>query len=163
MFCPRCSAQITEGLKYCRNCGLPISQISSYVATGGTANLAPVSPSGPLSTEDLTPKQWLAVPIMLLVLSPAIVAVFAEALNLNSELAAIPAVLMPVGIILAIFHYKAQIRRLRELQQPQGMMPPPTVYAAQPLPPHRTNPLADVTRGSVVEDETRRLPEERNS
>jgi len=171
MFCPRCGASINDSLKYCRNCGLPISQISSYVATGGSANLAPQSEPGALSGEYLTPKQRMTLTIMLVILSPAIFAVLGKSLGLPPGIASIPAVLMPVGLIWAVFHYKAQVRR-RRLEQQYGMMAPTTAHTPQPpqvapvpyptpLPPHQTNPLAEVPRGSVVEDETRKLPEER--
>jgi hypothetical protein len=108
---------------------------------------------------------------MLMILSPAIFAVIAESLGLPSGIASIPAVLMPVGIIWAVFHYKAVVRRremerqyitmspaaARTPQTPQvGAVPYPTA-----LPPHQTNPLAEVPPGSVVEDETRKLREER--
>jgi hypothetical protein len=171
MFCPRCGSPINESLKYCRNCGLPISQISSYVATGGTANLAQSSAPGTVSNEYLTPKQRLILTIMLMVFSPAIFAAIAESLGFDAVIGSVPAVLMPIGIIWAIFHYKAQVRR-REQQRQQMMTPAMTAYSPQQpqvgavpyptaLPPHQTNPLADVPRGSVIEDETRKLPEER--
>jgi hypothetical protein len=108
---------------------------------------------------------------MLMILSPAIFSVIAESLGFQPGIASIPAVLMPVGIIWAVFHYKAQVRR-RELERQYMMMPPAATRTPQPpqvgavpfataLPPHRTNPLVDVAPGSVVEDETRKLREER--
>ncbi len=170
MFCPRCGASINDSLKYCRNCGLPISQISSYVATGGSANLAPPSAPSLHSGEYLTPKQRLVLTIMLTILSPAIFAAIAESVGLQPGIASIPAVLMPVGIIWAVFHYKAQVRR-RALERQYMTTPPVATRTPQPpqagavpyptaLPPHQTNPLAEVPPGSVVEDETRKLREE---
>ena len=171
MFCPRCGAPINDSLKYCRNCGLPISQVSSYVATGGTANIAPPSATSTHSGEYLTPKQRLVLTIMLMILSPAIFAVIAESLGLHPGIASIPAVLMPVGIIWAVFHYKAVVRR-REMERQYITMSPAAARTPQTpqvgavhyptaLPPHQTNPLAEVPPGSVVEDETRKLREER--
>lgn len=169
MFCPRCGSPVNESLKYCRNCGLPVSQISTYVATGGTASLTPTQ--GNEVDEYLTPKQRLALTIVLLLLLPAVIAVIAESLNLNSDVVAIPSVLMPAGIMWAIFHYKAVMRRRRK-DQALITDVPPMVYPAQPvignavpqqaqLPPPNTNPLAEASRGSVIEDETRKLREGR--
>lgn len=171
MFCPRCGAPINQELKFCRNCGLPISQVSSYVATGGTGNLSQPPVTQAALTETLTPRQRLILTIVLCVMSPGIVAVIAETFGFNGDLAAIPAVLMPVGIVWAYFHYKAVMRR-RTWEEQQMLNQQATGYPVQPpqvsaapsqvaLPPHQTNPLTDLSRGSVVEDETRKLPEER--
>ncbi len=172
MFCPRCGSTISEGLKYCRNCGLPISQVSTYVATGGTANLASPQSSEIEASEYLTPKQRLVLTIALVVLSPAIFAVIAESFNLAPDLAAIPAVLIPIGILWATFHYKAVVRRRAREQAiiannsasnsamaypVQPVVQGAATYQSQ-LPPQRTNPLTEASRGSVIEDETRKLP-----
>lgn len=180
MFCPRCGSPTHEGLKFCRNCGLPITPVSTYVATGGTANLAPQPGSDIEASEYLTPKQKLVLTIALCLLSPAILAVMAEMIGVDGEIAAIPAVLMPVGIIWAVFHYKSVVRRRRAMAaypMPQQMsfVPPPAMGATpyqhqipqhqmpqHQMPPHRTNPLLDATRGSIVEDQTKRFPDERN-
>lgn len=81
MYCPRCGSQNTETTKYCRQCGLPLQQVSGYVATGGTGALAQ-----------------------------------------------------------PLFQSQAH--------QPQLNAP-------------GTNPLAEISQGSIVEDETRKLPEQR--
>lgn len=170
MFCPRCGSPINESLKFCRACGLPLTQISTYVATGGTANLAPGQSSpAPEFDEYLTPGQKLALMIILMLLSPGLLAMIAEATGAPGELVAIPAMLMPAGILWAVFHYKAVMRRRKAMaaqimnQVPVAPMqlaqhPPSEAY---PYPPQlaepQTNPLADVSRGSVIEDETRRL------
>ncbi|MEP7271731.1 MAG: hypothetical protein ABI882_09510 [Acidobacteriota bacterium] len=170
MFCPRCGSPTNEGLKYCRNCGLPITPVSTYVATGGTANLTANPTSDIEISEYLTPKQKMILTIVLCLMSPAIVAVLAEWLGSDGDIAAIPAILMPVGIIWAVFHYKSVLRRRTRSQAsmmispPPMQYPPPQVAAApyqQQLPPQRTNPLAEASRGSVIEDETRKLPHER--
>ncbi len=180
MFCPRCGSQNTETTKFCRQCGLPLTQITSYVATGGTGALTPAPPPPPISIEPdgLTPKQRMALTIILIVLSPAILGVLAGItdLDLFGYLAGLVSVLMPLGIVWTIFHYKAQMRKLQQKAfqqqimqqqmtppQPQPMPMPafqPRSYQA-PLSPPPTNPLADQRRGSVTEDETRRFPERR--
>jgi hypothetical protein len=178
MFCPRCGSQNTETTKFCRQCGLPLTQITSYVATGGTGSLAPAAPA-PISIEPdgLTPKQRMALTIILIVISPALLGLLAGItdLDLFGYLAGLVSILMPLGIVWTVFHYKAQMRKLQQkaFQQQvmqQQMAPPqpqptpafqPHSYQA-PLSPPPTNPLADQRRGSVTEDETRRFPHQQS-
>ena len=98
------------------------------------------------------------------------------------DLAGIPFLLVPIGIVWAAFHYKTQLRRLQErqlqeyyaLRQPNQPMPqqaptPKLILQPQTDPSQlaqlaqvdapRTNPLADPSPGSVVEDETRKFSE----
>ena len=174
MYCPRCGSPNTETTKFCRQCGLPMSQVTDYVSTGGTAPIAqqpaPSSSSPALKlTEGLTPKQQLILTILLIVFSPAIFGVLGDVIGLHKiagGLAGIAAVLTPIGIVWAVFHYKAQLRRLRQQAQQQMQTPtaqqmfqPPTYQPTLGPPP--TNPLATPIRGSVTEDETQRLPESR--
>lgn len=171
MFCPRCGSQIGEGLKFCKSCGLPVAQISTYVATGGTAPLIqPLqAPAAPAPSGSLTPKQQLIFTILTFVFIIPVVAVISEILAINADLAALPAIMLPLGIIWAVFRYKTQMRRQQQQQQFSfpAQTSAPTYQSAvapahqAPLPPPRTNPLADPMRGSVTEDETRRLPEDR--
>lgn len=169
MFCPRCGNQINGGLKFCKTCGLPLAQISTYVATGGTAPLSQQPQPAPPALEQLeylTPKQQMILTILLFVFSIPAIAIVSEMLGLPEEIIALASVLMPIGIGWSVFHYKAQMRRREYLRQQAMAMPmqtpqmPPPVYQAALTPPP-TNPLADVTRGSVIEDETRKLPEKR--
>jgi hypothetical protein len=173
MFCPRCGSPINESLKFCRACGLPLAQISTYVATGGTANLAPGQPPPLEYDEYLTPRQKLSLTIVLMLLAPALLGLLSEAFGLPEELIGIPAVLLPVGILWAVFHYKAVMRRRKnQALLAANAFPVNPMQYAQPLPgeayqnplelpPPRTNPLADVVPGSVIEDETRKLHEKR--
>jgi hypothetical protein len=202
MYCPRCGSPNNDTTKFCRQCGLGLQQVTGYVASGGTAQLPqqpPVVPSNPLvqATDGFTPKQKMILAILLMVLSPAIFGTFGAVTGfdeLGAALAAISAILMPIGIVFAVMRYKAQQRRMEQatMQQPfyppppvqpmQYQMPPPVapyslpqgtqqpvqqpvmqpqnhqppVYH-QPAPPP-TNPLGP---GSVIEDETRRLPDQR--
>lgn len=184
MFCPRCGSPNPDTTKFCRQCGLGLQPVTGYVASGGTASLQqPQQPqlgTGDLisrATAGMTPKQQMILLIMLMVFSPAIFGV----LHLGM-LSGISGVLMPIGIVFTIMRYKAQQRRLREAMmaqqmyaqmQPQMMQPPvapyglpqpgqqpvqqtyrPPVYQQPASPP--TNPLG---KGSVTEDETRRLPD----
>lgn len=171
MYCPRCATPITEATKFCKSCGLPLTQVYSYVTSGGTAPLAlapqPSEPGG------LTPKQRLVLTILLFAFAPAIIAVIGESGPLGNELkhlfdslAGLSGVLMPIGIVWAVFNYKAKMRKLRQRREQPVINPsqqpavPGTAYQP-PLPPHRTNPLsaAPPQRGSVIEDETQRLPD----
>ena len=190
MFCPRCGAPNPDTTKFCRQCGLGLQPVTGYVASGGTASLQqpPQPPQPQLGTGDLisratagmTPKQQMILLIMLMAFSPAIFGT----LGLGT-LSGISAVLMPIGIVFTVMRFKAQQRRLREAMmaqqmyaqqmQPQMMQPPvapyglpqpgqppvpqnyqPPVYQQPASPP--TNPLG---KGSVTEDDTRRLPDQR--
>jgi len=181
MYCPRCGAPNTETTKFCRQCGLAMMPVTGYVATG-----ALMPPPAPVQTESMTPKQKMILTIVLLVMSPAICGVLGGVTGLGSlfgPLAAICAVLMPVGIVFTVFHFKRQIREWERQQQTQRQasmppyqqipLPPPQpqpvprptpqpVFQPQPYQPPAspappTNPLGS-SPGSVTEDETRRLP-----
>ena len=185
MFCPRCGSPNPDTTKFCRQCGLGLQQVTGYVASGGTAQLPtpPPTAANPIAkvTEGLLPKQKMILLIMLMVMSPAIFGT----LGLG-WLSGISAVLMPIGIVFTVMWYKAQQRKLQEAMmrqqqmyppaQPYQMPPPVTSYGLpqpaqqpisqsyqppvyhQPSPPP-TNPIKQPI--SVVEDETRRLPDQR--
>lgn len=171
MYCPRCGMAAMETTKYCKSCGLPLMPVYNYVSGGGTGALVPPSPeAGP--PPGMTPKQRMILTILFCAFSPAIFGTLGAALgmdNLGAALAGISAVLMPLGIVWAVFYFKAQMRRLESQsaralmpQVPLAYVPPPLQTHAQPLPPHRTNPLDAPPRplGSFVDDETRRLPDQ---
>lgn len=188
MYCPRCGSPNTDTTKFCRQCGLGLTQVTGYVASGGTAQL-PTSPaqnpSNPLAkaTDGMTPKQKMILTILLLVFSPAIFGTLGGVTGLGElggALAGISAVLMPIGIVFTVMRYKAQQRRLQEAQQQmypqmpmQTMMPPypqphglpqpgqqPVQYTTH-QPTYQTAPPPTnpiKPPSSVTEDETRRLP-----
>jgi hypothetical protein len=178
MFCPRCGNQINEGLKFCKSCGLPVAQVSTYVATGGTGQLMSPPPmmAPPQMPEYLTPKQQMAAIILIWAFAIPLIALFCAMFDLPEELIALPAITFPLGIIGAFFRYRAQVRRRQyeeqyaqyyqqqyyQQQQPQQQnWAPPAVNAPtyqSALTPPRTNPLG---KGSVIEDETKKLPEKR--
>ncbi|MCI0664595.1 MAG: zinc ribbon domain-containing protein [Acidobacteria bacterium] len=163
MFCPRCGSSNSDTTKFCRQCGLPLTQVTDYVASGGTAPLTH-SPSSSSritkSIEWMTPKQQLVVTILLLTFLPAIFGVFEGMIGLGGGLAGISAVLMPIGIVLAIFRYSYQKRHLGRQQiqnsQPQPLLQPES--SNQPIYTPPTNPIATPVQGSVTEDETQRFP-----
>jgi len=101
MFCPRCGSQINAGLKFCKSCGLPVAQISTYVATGGTGQLvAPPTMIGPPQKPDLlTPKQEMAAIIILWVFAIPLIAIFCAMFDFPEEIIALPAITLPLGII----------------------------------------------------------------
>ena len=39
MYCPRCGSPNPDATKFCRQCGLALTQLTGYVASGGTAVL----------------------------------------------------------------------------------------------------------------------------
>jgi hypothetical protein len=162
MYCPNCGSQAAETTKFCRQCGLPLNQLAEYVARGGTAPLL----SQPLNQTagGLTPKQQLVLTIMLFVFTPALFGVIGQQIGVP-DLAGIPAVLMPLGIVWAVFRYKNQQRRLREQQSHPTMQTPQQHFEPQPYQPPLqappTNPIATPSGGSVTEAETEQLPDRR--
>lgn len=164
MYCPRCGSPNTDTTKFCRQCGLGLTQVTGYVASGGTAQL-PTSPaqipSNPLAkaTDGMTPKQKMILTILLLVFSPAIFGTLGGVTglgDLGGALAGISAVLMPIGIVFTVMRYKAQQRRLQEAQQQmypqmpmQAMMPPyPAPYS---LPQPERQPVQQTTPQPVYQ------------
>lgn len=185
IYCPQCGSGMNESTKFCKNCGLPLTQLSTYVQTGGTAPLSgpPTAPTGepqkPNFLNTLTPRQRLVLLILMLVFAPAFLAVlgdFGGPFRLFEALVPLAALLMIPGIIWAVFDYRNRMRQLAPPPWVQGQplpsaspqahqMPPaqaqqPPYQPPQSLPPQRTRPLSDI-QGSVVEGETQRLPENR--
>jgi hypothetical protein len=185
MYCPRCGSQNTDATKFCRQCGLPLAQVSDYVAAGGAGAIArPPSPQPPPlleTSEMLALKHKRILMILSVCIAPVVFAAIADRVFRIGDIAGIPFMLIPVGIVWATFRYKMQLRRLQERQlqeyyahqQYQQSMPqqgpgPKLIiqapsdqapYGQPQLDAPRTNPLAEPSRGSVVEDETRKFPE----
>jgi zinc-ribbon domain len=184
MYCPRCGSQNTDATKFCRQCGLPLSQVIDYVATGGTGALArPTAPQSPpplLETSQmLALRQKRILTILSVCIAPIVFAIIADEAFGLGDLAGIPFLLVPVGIVWAMFRYKMQLRRLQERQlqeyyaqqqhhHPMPQQAPTPKLILQPpsdqpqlaqLDAPRTNPLAESSPGSVVEDETRKFSE----
>jgi len=107
----------------------------------------------------MTPKQQLVITILLLAFSPAIFGVLDHVIGIGGGLAGIASVLMPIGIVLAVFRYSYQKRHLKQHQvqqnQPQPLLQPESYNPPIVTPP--TNPIATPVRGSVIEDETQRF------
>jgi hypothetical protein len=183
MYCPRCGSQDTDATKFCRQCGLPLAQVSDYVAAGGTGALARPAAAPPLpeTSEMLALKQQRILTIMGVCIAPVVLAILADEVLKLGDIAGIPFLLVPIGIVWARFRYKMQLRRLQERQlqeyfaqqhqpapqpapTPKLIIQPPTgqpqlAQVAQKDAP-RTNPLPEPSPGSVVEDETRKFPEQ---
>ena len=180
MYCPRCGTANTEAIKFCRQCGLPLAQVSGYVATGGTGPLmvpptmpAPVAPVQLAETSEmLALKQKRILTILAMILLPIVATIIGEEAFQVGEIMAVLFLLIPLGVTWAVFHYKTQLRRLQEKQLQQHFAPQPPLYpqTVQPtpipqpmfqgqLPPAPTNPLnlANPVPGSVIEEDTRRF------
>lgn len=139
MYCPRCGSLNADTTKYCRQCGLPLAQLADYVARGGTtplaqANLPNLAQPVTQSLEGMTPRQKMALTIIGLTMLIPLFAVTGEVLFHNEEIAAIPAMLLPFGIIWAVFHFRNQARRL-EQEQWQRQMQMNQMHAGAPLQP----------------------------
>jgi hypothetical protein len=207
MYCPRCGSQDTDATKFCRQCGLPLAQVNDYVAAGGTGALArpATPPSLPETSEMLALKQKRTLTILSVCIAPIVFAILADEVLRMGDIAGLPFLLVPLGIVWARFRYKMQLRRMQERQlqeyyaqqhqsMPQQAMPqqamPQQAMPQQAMPQQaptpkliiqpqtdpsqlaqlaqsaqmdapRTNPLPEATPGSVVEDETRKFPEQR--
>jgi hypothetical protein len=181
MYCPRCGLQNTDATKFCRQCGLPLAQVSDYVAAGGTGAIArpPSPPPMPETSEMLALKQQRILTILGVCISPVILAILADEVFKVGDLAGIPFLLIPIGIVWARFRYKMRLRLLQERQlqdyynyqqsMPQPSPAPKLILQPQTDQPQlaqsaqsdapRTNPLPDPSPGSVVEDETRKFSE----
>lgn len=170
MYCPRCGTETTDTTKFCRSCGLALAQVTTYVATGGTAPLTPIPqipqldhPIIPKSL-GLEPKQQMLMSILLCVFSTPIVAILSNFLFFLRPLIPLVAILTPVGIVWSVLYYKSQEKKMQLLQsQPPIYIPQmaaPTTYQS-PLPPQQTNPLQEYPTppSSVIEDETKPLPQ----
>ena len=165
MYCPRCGSSVPENTKFCRGCGLPLAAITNFVASGGAEPPPSAPSSNPLDglLSGMTPKQRLVLTILFFVFAPTILGVIIESIGLK-QLAGIPSVLIPIGIVWAVFHYKNRMRLLQQAPTPFTAAPPNLAGQAYqpPLPPVQTNPLAATpSRGSVVEEKTQHLPKQR--
>lgn len=155
MYCPRCGSPNNDTTKFCRQCGLALTQLTGYVASGGTAQLPQPQPTSPnpsglpnliaQATDGLTPKQKLVMTILLIVFSSAIFGVLGGVTGLGwlfGRLAALSGVLTPIGIIWAVMRYKAQKQRMEQaqaqmMQSPYQQMPmqyPPVAQYSLPQP-----------------------------
>jgi len=184
MYCPRCGMQNTETTKFCRQCGLSLTQVTGFGA-GGTGALA--GPQQPMPQQMLAPgqlpetsemlalKQKRTMTIMAMCILPVVLAIIGEEMFNAGEVVATMFLLIPLGVVWASSRYKVELRRLQEqqlqqfyaAQQPVYPQPAPSPqpgfqaqsYSPQ-LPPPPTNPLnlANPAHGSVIEDQTRKLP-----
>src|SRR5262245_7017851 len=95
MFCPRCGSQNTDATKYCRQCGLPLAQVSDYVAAGGTGAIArPPAPPLPETSEMLALKQQRILTILGVCIAPVVFAILADEVCEFGELRGMPSLLV---------------------------------------------------------------------
>lgn len=162
MFCPRCGTVTEDGLKFCRNCGLSIAPITSYIASGGTKDLPSVNTPPPLTRFGFTLKQALVLQIAASLLLPAVTGILASLFGWPDEIIGMAAIVVPFLVLLSIFRYRAQALRFNSSQEtsrqlPTALPPSPPALAV----PKNTNPLNAARPVSVIEDETVRFPEKR--
>lgn len=145
----------------------------------------PPPPQFPETSEMLALRQKRTMTILGVCIAPIILAIISDSFFRVGDLEGIPFLLVPLGIMWASFRYKTQLRRLQEqqiqqyyerqqyYQQAPPQAPTPKLIFQSPVGPSgqapveqpqlnapRTNPLTEVSRGSVIEDETRKLPEQ---
>lgn len=179
MYCPRCGTQAIETTKFCRSCGLAMTPVTTYVATGGTTPLTPppmMNDTSPMSTakgfwEKLPPSQQMIASILSFIFAIPVLGTL-----MGGRMAGLAAILMPLGIVWSILYFRAKQKELEQRFRqahptpiPQSYTPPQTTsqqtaYQVPPSPFH-TNPLADTPPSprqqvplSVTEEETQRLP-----
>jgi hypothetical protein len=180
MYCPRCGARDDEPTKFCRQCGLPLQQIADYVATGAVGALAQSkstqeAPKALETAEMLGLRQKKVLTILSVCIAPVLFAIVGEEVFKLGDIVGVPFLLVPLGVAWAVFRYKTQVRQLQERQlqeyyahqRHQQQAPTPKLILQPPSDQPRsaqsdapkTNPLAEPSPGSVVEDETRAFPE----
>src|SRR5438093_12963351 len=104
MFCPRCGSQNTDATKYCRQCGLPLAQVSDYVAAGGTGAIArPPAAALPETSEMLALRQQRTLTILGVCIAPVVFAALANEVFKFGDISGIPFLLVPIGIVWARF------------------------------------------------------------
>jgi len=166
---------------------LPLAQVSDYVAAGGTGAIArpPAAAAMPETSEMLALRQQRILTILGVCIAPVVFAILANEVFKFGDISGIPFLLVPIGIVWARFRYKMQLRRLQERQlqeyyaqhhQPMAQQAPTPKLIIQPqtdpsqlaqsaqvaqVDAPKTNPLPEQSPGSVVEDETRKFPEQR--
>ncbi len=185
MYCPRCGAPNTETTKFCRQCGLALLEVTNYVATGGTSALTPQPPTAAQVAASFTPKQKMWLTILCLFFLPLIPLGISEATHdhfLSELIGPLYAVLLCLGIPTAVMYFRNKDKLLKQAQQPtppypllpqqQPYAPPPQqAYLQAPVMPvnavpssemprttPNTNPFAQAAPVSIIEDETKRLP-----
>ena len=144
MYCPRCGSANTDTTKFCRQCGLGLTQVSSYVATGGTAQLTPANAQEPSPlaqiTATYTPKQKMVLTILFLVFLPGLLAVMSDIIGVAGLLVPVAGVFMCIGIPWAVIHFRNQARLLEQQrwhaqmqmqQMPMGLPVPPLAQPVQ--------------------------------
>lgn len=187
MYCPRCGAQAGDTAKFCRGCGLPLIPIAGYVASAGTTPILSAtqvhqSPKDQVLSAwyGLTWKQQMILSILFFCFLPGIFGVLGDMpgpFHIFRALTPIAGIMVPLGIVFSVFRARSckarqiqaaaeraaamQTQTYNQALYTQPMAARPAVQPApepQLLAPQQTNPLNEVGRGSVVEDETQRLP-----
>lgn len=143
MYCPRCGAPNADTTKFCRQCGLGLTQVSAYVSTGGTAQLTSSQPT-PVSqlaqmTASYSPKQKMTLTILALIFLPGLLAVMSDFIGLADALVPVAGIFMCLGIPWAVIHFRNQQRLLdqhlrQEQMHQQAILPQltPQPYALAP-------------------------------
>lgn len=121
MFCPQCSQQqVTEDVRFCSRCGLPLEGVAVVLANGG------LLPAG-AQTEDLPPSPKLrgvrqgGKMFLLGILVVPLIALFLDALRAPEEPAIAAAIIFFLGGILrtlyALLFQDGPLRRRKQLRQ----------------------------------------------
>ncbi len=179
MYCPRCGTQANDSTKFCRNCGLALTPLTGYVASGGTLPLQPEASESSYSKHPLVqaflamePKRQMTFSILFFVFLIPLLAILGGIIPPLRALVPLAALGMPLGIVWSVMRYKAMKRHLQEQHYPdyaQSVAPPSVPQRPAYQPPlaatPTTNQLEDPRSyqtpipNSVTEEETRRLPD----
>ena len=175
IYCPRCGSPNGELVKFCRQCGLPLAEVTGYLSSGGTSKLTPIQRSrNPLAQifSNFTPRQKMILAIVMAVFSPAFFAVLDA-----GDVSPVAAVFMPFVILFSVFYFRNQEKQLRVIQSAEhqpipGIARDPSPVAYVPsrpdsvaIPSATTSSLGSslgsspgtLDPGSVTEEETRKL------
>ncbi|MFN0124032.1 MAG: zinc-ribbon domain-containing protein [Blastocatellia bacterium] len=161
MFCPRCGAQITETIKFCVSCGLPMQQISGYVHSGGTAPLAQpqatahvmLTPEALKNTpEGVKLRQKRTLTILAFIFGVPASAILGDQAGVEDFIVPLMPFVMIIGIVWASFRYKNEMAELAQRYTQPGWSPPQPAFpqtGSQPaLPPQQPNTYPDAYPGA---------------
>ena len=117
MYCPRCGAPNTETTKFCRQCGLALLEVTTYVATGGASSLQSVANTPVVQAGSFTPKQKKILAILASLFVPLASLIFLSETGAPDAIVAPFVFSIPILITLSVMYFNNQAKRLEQAQR----------------------------------------------